>query len=439
MGCDALAPTSGSGTAYLGVSVSSLYGSDAYLDVVADDGSPVLIRDYDQPVAASVAGGALSATIPMIDFATGDPAPAATVTASLTPSGEPFAGEDEFRDGNVWYRSTYAVQPLAVDGVLSVGGQTFPLVACFGEDVTVTTFGTNPNARVGRFSDRSVGCELTNAAGDEAFIFIGSDGGAGTFVDAQLYAADGTQYYAFGELALSGGAGSADLDTYDPITDSFVGPTHVDVSLTAGDAFDYLLRNSVRRTMVRGSTLDVEGALTFPGGHAFDLGPCIGEDAVVKSIATNPQGPKPGGKAPANDVASGSKAAKVGGSIVQQTKSASPDAETIFPCLSFEDPESGDVFTIPVGHTVWFKVTGTGSEITIDTAGSDFDTVVAVYTDPASAASAVACNDDVALEPVGRTLQSAVTFPTVAGTTYYVQVGGYPDAMPYGILKLAVR
>jgi hypothetical protein len=50
-----------------------------------------------------------------------------------------------------------------------------------------------------------------------------------------------------------------------------------------------------------------------------------------------------------------------------------------------------------------------------------------------------ACVDDVALEPIGRTLQAAVTWDTVAGTTYYVQIGGYPQSFPYGNLRVAVR
>ena len=55
---------------------------------------------------------------------------------------------------------------------------------------------------------------------------------------------------------------------------------------------------------------------------------------------------------------------------------------------------------------------GTGTEVTIDTAGSDFDTAIAVYTAAAHGSLEPvdgACVDDVPLEPVGRTLQAAVT------------------------------
>jgi hypothetical protein len=97
------------------------------------------------------------------------------------------------------------------------------------------------------------------------------------------------------------------------------------------------------------------------------------------------------------------------------------------------------------GRTLWYTVTGTGGDVRIDTAGSNFDTAVAVYVDDAGGLSEIACNDDEpAFEPV-RTLQGVVTFPTEAGVTYYVQVGGFdfsfedPASSPeYGRLRLSV-
>ena len=100
------------------------------------------------------------------------------------------------------------------------------------------------------------------------------------------------------------------------------------------------------------------------------------------------------------------------------------------------------VFEVPVGHTVWYRIVGTGGPVTVDTAGSDYDTIIAVYTADGSGGFTPvpdACVDDVGLDPIGVTLQSAVTFDTVAGTTYYVQIGGYPQSFPYGNLRVAVR
>jgi hypothetical protein len=47
--------------------------------------------------------------------------------------------------------------------------------------------------------------------------------------------------------------------------------------------------------------------------------------------------------------------------------------------------------------------------------------------------------DDVPLQPIGRTLQAAITFPAAAGVTYYVQVGGFPDDLNWGNLHVSVR
>ncbi len=74
-----------------------------------------------------------------------------------------------------------------------------------------------------------------------------------------------------------------------------------------------------------------------------------------------------------------------------------------------------------MGKTVWFAHTATADgPVTIDTFGSNFDTVLAVYTGTGIGdLSMVGCNDD------SGSLQSSVSFDTSEGTTYYVQVGGY--------------
>ena len=114
--------------------------------------------------------------------------------------------------------------------------------------------------------------------------------------------------------------------------------------------------------------------------------------------------------------------------------------EQPFACLTFFDDNDVER-PIPVIKTVWFKLIGAGKAVTIDTRGTNFDTVVAVYTKPAGAYVPVAnaCVDDVPVQPVGRTLQAAVTFTPAAGRTYYVQVGGFPDDLNWGTLKLSVR
>jgi len=76
----------------------------------------------------------------------------------------------------------------------------------------------------------------------------------------------------------------------------------------------------------------------------------------------------------------------------------------------------------PGGHSVWWNWTAPASgEVSIDTFGSDFDTVFAVYTGlSVDLLTLVAENDD-----ADETFQSSVTFKAVAGVTYHIAVDGF--------------
>ena len=78
------------------------------------------------------------------------------------------------------------------------------------------------------------------------------------------------------------------------------------------------------------------------------------------------------------------------------------------------------------GHSIWFKWTPSASgTITISTAGSSFDTLLAVYTGSSvSALSLVAQNDDASYS----TLTSRVRFSVRAWTTYWIAVDGWGGA-----------
>jgi uncharacterized protein DUF4214 len=77
-------------------------------------------------------------------------------------------------------------------------------------------------------------------------------------------------------------------------------------------------------------------------------------------------------------------------------------------------------------HSIWYTWQAPASgQAQITTAGSNFDTVLAVYTGNAvdsSSLTPVAKNDDV--DP-GQVTSSIVTFPAISGTTYRIAVDGY--------------
>jgi hypothetical protein len=61
-----------------------------------------------------------------------------------------------------------------------------------------------------------------------------------------------------------------------------------------------------------------------------------------------------------------------------------------------------------------------GASVSVDTAKSDFDTVVGVYAYDEEGLVNVACNDD-----PPESLEARVTVETVANATYFIQAGGY--------------
>ncbi len=74
------------------------------------------------------------------------------------------------------------------------------------------------------------------------------------------------------------------------------------------------------------------------------------------------------------------------------------------------------------GHGVWYEFTApVAGMLVVDTFGSDFDTGLGVYTGSCDAMAEVACNDDV----IGVGVTSQVSFPTTAGTTYFILAGGF--------------
>jgi hypothetical protein len=102
---------------------------------------------------------------------------------------------------------------------------------------------------------------------------------------------------------------------------------------------------------------------------------------------------------------------------------------------TFASRETGEP-TFPAGtgggRSVWYNWTAPGTgQATFDTIGSDYDTILAIYTgSPVNALNNLAANDDI--DPPGapepRNIQSRVIFNATAGTTYRIQVDGFDGA-----------
>jgi M6 family metalloprotease-like protein len=85
------------------------------------------------------------------------------------------------------------------------------------------------------------------------------------------------------------------------------------------------------------------------------------------------------------------------------------------------------------GGSVWYRWTApSNGDVVINTAGSNFDTLLAAYTGSAvNGLTQVAANDDSG----GPT--SSISFPATSGTTYRIAIDGYNDARGLAQLHLA--
>ncbi len=95
-------------------------------------------------------------------------------------------------------------------------------------------------------------------------------------------------------------------------------------------------------------------------------------------------------------------------------------ANTSTMCASSQTSEPQPCASI--GSTVWYSYTPSQSVmLQVDTAGSDYDSALAVYTgSDLGDLTNLACDDD-----SGPGLTSLITFDAIAGTTYHFQVGGF--------------
>jgi hypothetical protein len=79
------------------------------------------------------------------------------------------------------------------------------------------------------------------------------------------------------------------------------------------------------------------------------------------------------------------------------------------------------------GHAVWFSYKPpSDGPVSISTCGSDFDTVLQVYSGTCAALIPLACNDDSG--PVCASNQASVSFIASAQTNYLILAGGYAGA-----------
>jgi len=419
---------------------------------------------YGFPVSGTADSYAASATFDLFDASGGDgeppvaefealhdegeqpqePVGTAQLEVALAPLGDPETVVNRYHFGNQTEHDTISVQNLSVDGTVQIlNTDPIPADGCFAQAVQESLFATQPHAFV---SHDSFGPYLTCVwEGPESFVYLDllDLGRDGSFASLFMESAEGF-IFGDGEAVFSRTSVAAEMmlslgffdgeEEQEPIE---VGTASVRASFTIQrPVTTVLLSQGVReKGTVREYLLDGQLELVVNGTtQVLTLDPvsCSGGEFRTSFFANRANGPR--SRSPGNDEPEGARTLLIDRTARQITAGAQPDAEIGTACLDFGEEEgegSPDLF----GRTVWYTLVGTGSTVTIDTARSDFDTVLAVYQVADGEFLEVACDDDVYDEQTDRfSFQAAVTLALEEGETYYVQVGGFDGQ--FGHLRL---
>jgi hypothetical protein len=347
--------------------------------------------------------------------------------------GEPITFDDTYRDGNRRIRESGTVQFLQPSGTVTLpGADLTDLSSCGAAHQEVTFWGTDPSGFNVRFAEFSVSCQWEDESGF-VDLYISRDE-IGAFGD--LFGFDGQREF-------GGGTGDGTLTTTGVSLPEFVltdidsgdeiGTASASASLTELSEAIRIVEVSGRdRTKIVATLFSVDGSLdvTIDGttvSYPMDDEHCSAADSRVRVHEVRPAGPPP--KRFANDTPDTAAPLRLGRAVRLTTGLGAVEPEA--PCILIDDVE------VPFGHTAWWSIAGTGREMTADTAGSVIDTVIGIYVREGDALVQVACVDDVFDEDGGGSFQAAVTWDSVAGQTYLIQVGGFGGGS--GQLRLVVR
>jgi hypothetical protein len=312
--------------------------------------------------------------------------------------------------GNQHVRSTIVTSALVSDDArLTIDGFTVRALACTGSSTLSTHRSSSPASTVRferRFYDRAR-CDGNAVVG----LFGPEDGDYYLSVEV---GSDNDQRNLFGVVPEpKGDRFTVVLPLRDSETGEVLGEHEVTVTLSQAEApVKSLLLTSRARVTQTATLYDVRGQVSLPGMRVDST--CQALEVVTREIVRPANGPKPGGRKPTNDTVDGAPRLSPGTTARSTNRGAAVDPETPMTCAT--DP----------GRTLWWTFVGTGRPVRLDTAGSRFDTAIAVYEPQDGRLRQVACNDDIdpGFPYPKSTLQARVELPTVKGRVYSVQVGG---------------
>lgn len=349
-----------------------------------------------------------------------------TAAGSLSEVGEPMDVDDRFKEGNTLVKVQGWEQFLGASGaVTGSSGLLDELAAeplsCKNTRFDLTYWWTNPATRINRGANAGAHC---SGADWELMLDVFGTEGYATFIDGIVRDEETGDWISYdhasqGALTVDGAHISGRLRVVEPKPTG--DPEYVEADLWIGQLLD---SGTNKYSTPRGAnhvsweTYTFTGTLTLPGGEEVVEIDCTytsytyWERYSEKADPNSKAGQNPGGKPPVNDLPENALTLLPGASSRVNTRGAAELPEA--PCTVTFDEESWDV---PLGRTIWYEVQGTGADVFLSTAGTDFDTVMGVYD---TGLNQLACVDDT--DETG--LQASLMLPTEPSETYLVQVGG---------------
>jgi hypothetical protein len=384
--------------------------------------------------SADVDGVSVTATYQMVEYTGnpedpfGDPVGPAALEVTLTPVGDPQPYSEDGGSGNQKFRLDGVIQEYSGSGTIDLPMDiTFAVSSCTASSDTFAGFANSPASSVFRSSEVSLFCGWeVDGSFVSLFAFAGDFG-----TESQVSVSEGEETVLFSEPAgpvvLTTTEYSASFDLFeaqdgepgepgDPI-----GSAEASATLTPAGRLNEHFKFDRTNVHIIGTSYAVDGTLsiTTPDGtQELAMDECSASDARVADQTR----PAPRGRPLANDAPEDALPIAIGEVVTVRT--GATDLEGEEPCVD-------DFGGFPIGHTAWWTFEGTGGDVTIDTAGSDFDTVLGIYTEDSGELVPIGCVDDV------DSLQARITVATDAGVTYWIQAGGLGSSS--GTLVLTVN
>lgn len=352
----------------------------------------------------------------------------ATLSATLARNGEAQTFGYRDRYGNHQFRSEGTWQPLSVSGDLVLPDDiVFELAGCEASRVTQSHFANRPASAVSHEARRLLTCTWSADLG-RVDLYAQADSygtGAGLWIEGDEF------YHGYGDATLTRTAFETSFDLYPGSDDPLppVGHASASAELSTGDRFSDTFEFNDTRSTSKGTWLDADGSVTLElaGGTTplpIDAEHCLAVNVRWAELPAPNRHVTP----PLNDAPAA--AVLLGLGDVRTTSTVGAQEAPEAPCLV--DDGEGGTWEGPITHTVWWRIDGTGGPLTVDTAGSSFDTMVGVYlAHGAEVGSSLGCVDD-----IDEGLEARITFDTAANSSYFVQTGGYGGST--GDLTVAV-